>query len=80
MFTRSEWAEWRQFPITKALLKDIEETATATANKILTSETFDGYNVQYQKGILIGLSTVVGWQPAFDPDDGIVDVLDQEDK
>ena len=80
MFKRSEWAEWRQFPITKALLKDIEETATATANKILTSETFDGYVVQYHKGVLIGLSTVVGWQPAFDPDEGKQDTLDQEDK
>jgi hypothetical protein len=62
---KAEFLEWRKNAITKAMLEDVAEAGTIVAQKILTSDSFDGYRDQHLKGILYGLSQLDGWIPEF---------------
>ena len=62
---KSEFLEWRNNSITRAMLEDVAEAGTIIAQKILTSDNNDGYRDQYLKGTLNGLAQVDGWLPEF---------------
>jgi hypothetical protein len=70
MFERSQYAEWRNMDITQELLKSISEAATGAATEILTRESANYDRDQYLKGQLAAFSSVSGWVPIINKEDG----------
>lgn len=65
MYSKSEFIEWRNQPITQEwLIAANDESATAIAKIIRRAEVNPGED-QYLKGYIAGLSELIGWQPEY---------------
>lgn len=70
MFTKAEFAEWRDSPMTQQMLKDIADQAQLALEKLVKRTTVDSHDDHYLRGVIAGVDQAAGWEPEYIPEEG----------
>ena len=68
MVTKQEFFEWRNQPLTQEWLIVANDLANDAVAKIVNRPDVNPGLDQYLKGLISGLSEIIGWQPEFLPE------------
>jgi hypothetical protein len=70
MVSISDFADWRNMPITQELLKAIAAQIEHFVAMIVNDDKLDYDKIQYQKGMVAAFAQVAGWTPELIANDG----------